>query len=162
MTPDDLLLFVPISRHLPPSSPSHPSPKVSLVFRALFIWHCTLPSIYTIIFLNCQVTILARSSREMSLTVRIIWQYILSRVRVSIRPSIFLYEKNMTKLPRKPTFAYLTVEWTSGAAGYNALSDGHGWMARDPSLCRYNCVNSLLSRTDWPKTTKANQSKDDN
>ena len=42
-----------------------------------------------------QVAILARSSWEMSLTVRIVWQYILSRVRVSIRPSIFLYAKNI-------------------------------------------------------------------
>ena len=40
-----------------------------------------------------QVAILARSSREMSLTVRIVGQYILSRVRVSVRPSIFLYAK---------------------------------------------------------------------
>ena len=82
----------------------------------------------------------------MSLTVRIAWQYILSRVRVSVRPSIFLYAKNINKLPQKPTFAYFTVEWTSGAAGHNALSDGHGWMASDPSLCRYNCGNTYPDR----------------
>ena len=40
--------------------------------------------------------------------------------------AIFVYAKNINKLPRKPTFAYLTVECTSGAAGHNALSDGHG------------------------------------
>ena len=51
--------------------------------------------IYTIIPLKSvgvrklQVAILARSSREMSLTVSIVWQYILSRVRVSVGPSIF-------------------------------------------------------------------------
>ena len=45
-----------------------------------------------------QVAILARSSREMSLTVRIIRQYILSRVRVSVRPRIFLYTKNIQNL----------------------------------------------------------------
>ena len=36
-----------------------------------------------------QVAILARSHREMSQTDRIVWQYILSRVRISVRPSIF-------------------------------------------------------------------------
>ena len=93
----------------------------------------------------------------MSLTVRIVWQYILSRVRVSVRPSIFLYAKNINKLPRKPTFAYLTVEWTSGAAGHTALSDGHGWMASDSSLCRYNCGNTYPDRLT--KTAKINKSK---
>ena len=54
--------------------------------------------IYTIILLKSvclsvgvrkrQVAILARSSREISQTVRIDWQYILSRVRVSVRPSM--------------------------------------------------------------------------
>ena len=32
-------------------------------------------------------------------------------------PSHFLYAKNNNKLPRNPTFAYLTVAWTSGADG---------------------------------------------
>ena len=41
-----------------------------------------------------QVAILARSSREMSLTDRIVLQYILSRVRVSVRLAMFLYAKN--------------------------------------------------------------------
>ena len=36
-----------------------------------------------------QVAILARSPREMYQTDRIVWQYILSRVRISVRPSIF-------------------------------------------------------------------------
>ena len=55
--------------------------------------------IYTIICLksvgvrSLQVAILARSSREMSLTDRILPRYILSRVRVSVRPRIFLYAK---------------------------------------------------------------------
>ena len=44
------------------------------------------------------VAILARSSREMSQTVRIVWQYILSRVRVSVWPSIFLHAKNTQNL----------------------------------------------------------------
>ena len=56
--------------------------------------------IYTIICLKSvvvrtlQVAILARSPREMSLTDRIPSRYILSRVRVSVRPRIFLYAKN--------------------------------------------------------------------
>ena len=32
-----LLPFVPLSRHLPPSIPPHPSPKISLVFLSLFL-----------------------------------------------------------------------------------------------------------------------------
>ena len=115
-------------------------------------WHITHIIIYTIILhksvcpsvgvRKLQVAILARSFREIYLTDRIVWQYILSRVRVSVQPSNFVYAKNNNKLPRKPTFAYLTVEWISGAAGHNALSDGHGWMASDPSPCRYNCGNT--------------------
>ena len=65
-------------------------------------------TIYTIILLmsvclsvgvrKVQVAILARSSRKMYLTVRIVWQYILSRVRVSVRPSIFF----ICEKPSKP------------------------------------------------------------
>ena len=36
LLPRYLLLFVPLSRHFPPSSPPHPSPKVSLVFLCFF------------------------------------------------------------------------------------------------------------------------------
>ena len=59
-----------------------------------------------------QVAILARSPREMSQT-DIVWQYILSRGRISVRPSIFLYVKNIHKLSRMPSLAYMAVEWTS-------------------------------------------------
>ena len=57
-------------------------------------------SIYTIICLlsigvrKRQVAILARSPREMSLTDRFLPRNILSRVRASVRPRIFLYAKN--------------------------------------------------------------------
>ena len=67
--------------------------------------------IYTIILLNVCLSmfaILARSSREMSLTVRIDRQYILSQVRVSVRPRILLYVKNIQHLgeigPPVPVF----------------------------------------------------------
>ena len=42
-----------------------------------------------------QVAILARSPREMSQTDRILTRYFLSRVRVSVRPRIFLYAKKL-------------------------------------------------------------------
>ena len=78
------------------------------------------PSCYTIIVLKSvavrklQVAILARSSREMSQTVRIDWQHFLSRVRISVRPSNFFYAKNTQKLSRTPSLAQqVSVEWTS-------------------------------------------------
>ena len=61
--------------------------------------------IYTVILLKSvsvrklQVAILARLSREVSLTVRIVWQHIMSRVRVSVRPgNFFIPEKQSNKL----------------------------------------------------------------
>ena len=57
--------------------------------------------IYTIICLKSvdvrrlQVAILARSPREISQTDRILPRYFLSRVRVSVRPRIFLYAKKL-------------------------------------------------------------------
>ena len=64
-------------------------------------------TIYTIIrhksvdVRKLQVAILARSPREMSQTDRIIPRYILSRVRVSFRPRIFLYaKKTQTRVAR--------------------------------------------------------------
>ena len=57
------------------------------------------PCIYPIICLKSvdvrrlQVVILALSPREMSQTDRVLPRYILSRVRVSVRPRIFLYAK---------------------------------------------------------------------
>ena len=48
------------------------------------------------VFAVLQVAILARSPREMSLTDRILPRYILSRVRVSVRPRIF-YTRKKTK-----------------------------------------------------------------
>ena len=71
--------------------------------------------VYTIMILKyvvvskLQVAILARLYREMSETVRIDRQYILSRVRVSVRPSNFLYAKNAQKLSRKPSPAQTCV-----------------------------------------------------
>ena len=87
--------------------------------------------IYTIIFLKSvgvrklQVACLARSSREMSLTVRIVWQYILSRVRVSVRPSILLYAKNIHKLSQRPSKFLLNEKGrNAGLAGDRSTVSG--------------------------------------
>ena len=74
--------------------------------------------VYTIILIKSaclsisklQVAILARSSREMSQTVRIDYRSFLSRVRISVRPSNFFYAKNTHKLSRKPSLAQVPVE----------------------------------------------------
>ena len=50
-----------------------------------------------------QMAILAQSPREMSQTDRILPRYFLSRVRVSIRPRIFVYGKNPEPVSRSPT-----------------------------------------------------------
>ena len=103
-----------------------------------------------------KVAILARSSREMSLTVCTVWQpwqYILSWVCVSIRPntpktSINYHESRPSRIwllngPAAPVTmrsAMVTVEW--------------------PAIRR--CIDTtavILSRTDWPKRAKINQSK---
>ena len=59
---------------------------------------CTI--IPSVDFRKLRVTILARSFREMSLTVRIVWKYILSRVCVSVWPSICLIREKHPK-PQK-------------------------------------------------------------
>ena len=54
----------------------------------------------SVVVRKLQVAILARSPREMSLTDRILPTYILSRVRVSVRPSIFVYAKKPKSVAR--------------------------------------------------------------
>ena len=65
------------------------------------------------------VAILARSSREMFQTVRIDWQYIMSRVRVSVHfgLAIFLYAKN-TQNYREYRVAHATVYFNKTAIGH--------------------------------------------
>ena len=116
-------------------------------------------SIYTIILLisvgvrKLQVAILARSTREMSLTVRIVWQYILSWVRASIRPSIFLSAKNIFRLSRMPTLGQVAVEWTNGT-GNNAVTVEWPATSEPQQSLRY-----YLAVTHWAKTAKINQPK---
>ena len=85
-------------------SPEHhtKSPKESQCGKAFICIIQNGHQIYTIILhksvdvRKLQVAILARSSREMSLTDRILPRYFLSRVRVSVRPRIF-YTRKKTK-----------------------------------------------------------------
>ena len=59
-----------------------------------------------------QVAILALSPREMSLTDRILPRYTMSRVRVSVRPIIFLYAKKKPNQSRRMLF----IQWIRSAA----------------------------------------------
>ena len=108
--------------------------------------------IYTIICLKSavvcklQVAILARSPREMSQTDRIVWQHILSWVRISVRPGIcFISEKTpyLSLIQSRPHVVYFNGSPTghclasveSGAPNHDGLigrtdtanSDGRGW-----------------------------------
>ena len=82
------------------------------------IWVTKWAFIYTIICLKSvtvrklRVAILARSSREMSLTDRIVWKHTLSRVRVSVRPRIVLYAKKKTIVnTESPHVVYFVCKW---------------------------------------------------
>ena len=76
----------------------------------MFANNIMIGQIYTIICLKSvavrklQVAILARSPREMSQTDRIVWKHILSRVRVSVRPRIFLYAKKTQTIVARMLF----------------------------------------------------------
>ena len=117
-------------------------------FQVLLTWHffsgnLTTPHpprnanivglyIYTIIPLKfvgvrkLQIAILARSSREMSLTVRIVWQYILSRVRPSI---FFIFEKHSK--PRGNRAASASVYFNGQQPAIVTSGAGrHGWLAQ--------------------------------
>ena len=89
-----------------------------------------------------QVAIIARSSREMSLTVRIVWQYILSRVRVSVRPSIsFICEKHSK--PRGNRAANASVYFNGRPPAIVTTGAGrHGWLAQTHRIVirRRRCV----------------------
>ena len=57
----------------------------------------------TVAVSKVQVAILARSFRDMSQTVRIDGKHILSRVRVSVRPSNFVISEKHQKQSRIPS-----------------------------------------------------------
>ena len=74
-----------------------------------------------------QVAIIARSSREMSQTVRIDRKHILSRVRVSFRHSIYLYAKNPQNY-REYRVANATVYLSEAPTGHSSPAEqSKGW-----------------------------------
>ena len=88
-----------------------------------------------------QVAILARSSREMSLTVRIVWKYILSRVRVSVRPSN-LCEKHPKPRGNRVASAcvYFNGQWPALSPAERAITVGRQWIAITCMLATAVCV----------------------
>ena len=117
--------------------------------------------IYTIICLKSAClsafAILARASREMSLTVRIVSQYIPSRVHVSVRPSIFYTRKTLINYHEsRPSRIWLLNVPAARPVTMHSATVTVEW----PATRR--CVDTtavILIRTDWPKTAKINQSK---
>ena len=83
---------------------------------------CTIILLKSFGVSKLQIAILARSSREMSQTVRIDWKHILSRVRVSVRPSNF-YTRKTPKLSRIPSLPH---EWLFEWSSDRPLFAGHG------------------------------------
>ena len=111
-------------------------------------------TIYTIILLKSVcLSILARSSREMSLTVRIVWQYILSRVRISVRPRICFIRENHSK-PRGNRAASASVYFNGQRPAIVASGAGrHGWVPEThriaitwttvTAVCVFGCVHAF-------------------
>ena len=99
--------------------------------------------IYTILCLKSvdvrkrQVAILVRSPREMSQTDRILPRYILSRVRVSVRPRIFLYAKKpQTRLARMLYISKSCMDPLCGQVNNwigNCRTDSAGWRRANAS-----------------------------
>ena len=79
-----------------------------------------------------QVAIIARSPRELSQTDRILPRYILSRVRISVRPRIFLYAKKpQTTVARPAAVDHRSAEDTQlNWNGHNPF----GWVAQRQEL----------------------------
>ena len=98
-------------------------PKIPLKYN-LMVFCSSI--IYTIIrhksvaVRKLQVAILARSPREMSQTDRILPRYILSRVRVSVRPIIVLY----AKIPQTTVARPVAVD--------SAADKQHNWNGHNP------------------------------
>ena len=88
-----------------------------------------------------QDAILARSSREMSLNDRIVWQYILSRVRVSVRPSNFcIREKPPNSQGNRVAKACCLFQWPCYGLwmpAERAVTGGRLWIAL---TCTAGCV----------------------
>ena len=105
-----------------------------------------------------QVAILAQSSREMSLTDRIVWQYILSRVRVSVRPSnFFLREKLPNSRIKRVASACCIFQWPCYGLwmpAKRAVTCGRLWIALTctavaTSVCLCACARTLACVRAW-------------
>ena len=96
-----------------------------------------------------QVAILARSSREMSLTVRIVWHPVTSS-SLRVRPSIFLYVKNIHKPSRRPSLAQVSIEWNGAwLAGDRSTVSGKntsGWCGHSSDRLSQHGKNNKSKR----------------
>ena len=136
--------------------------RIRHVFIRLTVYYSMqqeITIIYTIILLKSvgvrklQVAILAWSSREMSLTVRIVWEYIPSRVRVSVRPSIFcIREKSSINYHESRPSCIWLLNGQAAPVTMRSRLNGQRPVGAESTVV-------ILSRTDWPKTAKINQSK---
>ena len=84
-----------------------------------------------------QVAILARSSREMSQTVRIDWKHFLSRVYVSVRPNFFIREKHPQIHGNRVARA---------SSYFNEPASDPPLIASDPSKMGVNCFSTGRQR----------------
>ena len=99
-----------------------------------------------------QVAILARSSREMSQTVRIDWKHF-ARVRVSVRPRYFLIREKQTKAIANTESPAQSPERLFTWMNKRRRSCGHGWV---PPTHQTHCNHSSEPKR-W-KTTIQNES----
>ena len=99
-------------------------------------------TIYTIIHLK-SVCRCSPTAREMSLTVRIVWQYIPSRVRVSVRPSIFYMRKTLKTSGKPGRQCQCLLQWPATSychqrSGPSRLS-GTDQSNSDTATAMYGC-----------------------
>ena len=92
-----------------------------------------------------QVTILAKSSREMSVTVRIVGQYILSRVRVSVRPCNFFIREIHPK-PRVNLVVSACLTLNDSATGYEWQRSGASRLGATNSGNTHGCDGGVCVR----------------
>ena len=92
-----------------------------------------------------QFAILARSSREMSLTVRIVWEYIMSRVRISVRPQHFcICQKHSKSQGNRAASASVYFNGQRPAV-VTSGTGRHGWLAQTHRIAirRQRCVRGV-------------------
>ena len=114
----------------------------------LFIYIYTIIRRKSVDVRKLQVAILARSPREMSQTDRILPRYILSLVRVSVRPRIFLYAKKP-----QTTFARPAAVDHRSAADKQLNRNGHNpfsWVAQRQELSAKTLLRSAAIRVQTP------------